>query len=166
MAAQPGPGGNAKTDSTPEMNDRTKPAVMAIPKDGFFKREDGRYGPIFHELRDCGAGMGRYKKSVARGPLSEPNHTLWLSSDLVPRDTQSLFIPEFQRSEIFWFSSGPWNDFCRCARLGRDAQAPIKRRHEPKNGCNYGRISDSLGLLRLINCFATCNSLECDRSVS
>ena len=28
-------------------NDWTKPAAMAIPKDGYFKLEQGRYGPIF-----------------------------------------------------------------------------------------------------------------------
>lgn len=28
-------------------NDWTKPAAMAIPKEGYFKREQGRFGPIF-----------------------------------------------------------------------------------------------------------------------
>ena len=27
--------------------DWTKPAAMAIPKEGYFKREEGRYGPVF-----------------------------------------------------------------------------------------------------------------------
>ena len=27
--------------------DWTKPAAMAIPKEGYFKREDGRYGPLY-----------------------------------------------------------------------------------------------------------------------
>ena len=27
--------------------DWTKPAAMAIPKEGYFKLEQGRYGPIF-----------------------------------------------------------------------------------------------------------------------
>jgi hypothetical protein len=30
-----------------QQNGWSKPAAMAIPKDGFFKREQGRYGPIF-----------------------------------------------------------------------------------------------------------------------
>ncbi len=28
-----------------EKKDWTKPAAMAIPKEGFFKKEEGRYGP-------------------------------------------------------------------------------------------------------------------------
>jgi hypothetical protein len=31
----------------PEKNDWTKPAALAIPKEGFFQLEQGRYGPIF-----------------------------------------------------------------------------------------------------------------------
>src|SRR4029077_18016509 len=34
-----------KTEST--TGDWTKPAAMAIPKEGYFKLEQGRYGPIF-----------------------------------------------------------------------------------------------------------------------
>lgn len=37
-------------------NDWTKPAAMAIPKDGFFKKgqeEPGRYGPIFPKTPAC-----------------------------------------------------------------------------------------------------------------
>ena len=30
-----------------KQQDWTKPAAMAIPKDGFFKLEQGRYGPVF-----------------------------------------------------------------------------------------------------------------------
>ena len=33
--------------STPMKEDWTKPAAMAIPKEGYFKLEKGRYGPIF-----------------------------------------------------------------------------------------------------------------------
>jgi hypothetical protein len=32
---------------TAKQQDWSKPAAMAIPKEGFFKKEDGRYGPIF-----------------------------------------------------------------------------------------------------------------------
>ena len=32
---------------TPQPHDWTQPAAMAIPKEGFFKREQGRYGLIF-----------------------------------------------------------------------------------------------------------------------
>ena len=31
----------------PKQNDWTKPAAMAIPKEGYFKLEKGRYGPVF-----------------------------------------------------------------------------------------------------------------------
>ena len=32
---------------TAQPNDWSKPAAMAIPKEGFFQREQGRYGPVF-----------------------------------------------------------------------------------------------------------------------
>lgn len=32
---------------TATQQDWSKPAAMALPKEGFFKKEDGRYGPIF-----------------------------------------------------------------------------------------------------------------------
>jgi hypothetical protein len=37
----------AEMSDTPQQNDWSKPAAMAIPKEGFFKREQGRYGPLF-----------------------------------------------------------------------------------------------------------------------
>jgi MtN3 and saliva related transmembrane protein len=123
MPTQPGPGGNPKTDSTPEMNGWTRPAAMAIPKEGFFKKEDGRYGPIFHELRNCGAGMGRYK-SLCHAVLFLSLITLCGCQDLVPRDTQSLFIPEFQRSEIFGFLAGLGTTFAAVP----DLVAMLRRR--------------------------------------
>jgi MtN3 and saliva related transmembrane protein len=123
MATKPGPGGNPKTDSTPEMNGWTRPAAMAIPKEGFFKKEDGRYGPIFHELRNCGAGMGRYK-SLWHAVLFLSLITLCGCQDLVPRDTQSLFIPEFQRSEIFGFLAGLGTTFAAVP----DLVAMLRRR--------------------------------------
>src|SRR3954464_3781470 len=38
---------NQATKTEPTTGDWTKPAAMAIPKEGYFKREQGRYGPIF-----------------------------------------------------------------------------------------------------------------------
>ena len=35
--------------ATPTSQDWTKPAAMAIPKEGYFKLEQGRYGPIYPE---------------------------------------------------------------------------------------------------------------------
>src|SRR4030095_2566941 len=32
---------------TPKQNDWSKPAAMAIPKEGYFKLEQGRYGPLY-----------------------------------------------------------------------------------------------------------------------
>jgi hypothetical protein len=42
-----------KQGTTSRHNDWTKPAAMAIPKEGFFKKEDGRYGPIFPRTPAC-----------------------------------------------------------------------------------------------------------------
>jgi hypothetical protein len=36
-----------QTAATPNGNDWTKPAAMAIPEEGYFKLEKGRYGPVF-----------------------------------------------------------------------------------------------------------------------
>jgi hypothetical protein len=33
--------------------DWTKPAAMAIPKEGYFKKEEGRYGPIYPRTPAC-----------------------------------------------------------------------------------------------------------------
>lgn len=38
---------------TPKQNDWTKPAAMAIPKEGYFKLEQGRYGPIYPKTPAC-----------------------------------------------------------------------------------------------------------------
>ena len=35
------------------VQDFTKPAAMAIPKEGYFEREDGRYGPIYPRTPAC-----------------------------------------------------------------------------------------------------------------
>ena len=37
----------------PKESDWTKPAAMAIPKEGYFTREQGRYGPIFPKTPAC-----------------------------------------------------------------------------------------------------------------
>ena len=38
---------------TSKQDDWTKPAARAIPKEGFFKLEQGRYGPIFPKTPAC-----------------------------------------------------------------------------------------------------------------
>ena len=37
----------------PKQEDWTKPAAMAIPKEGFAKAEQGRYGPVFPKTPAC-----------------------------------------------------------------------------------------------------------------
>jgi hypothetical protein len=45
--AQSAASSNEPTKPGPAPADWTKPAAMAIPKEGYFKLEQGRYGPIF-----------------------------------------------------------------------------------------------------------------------
>ena len=56
MATQAVPSGQStksEASATPRENDWTKPAAMAIPKEGYFKVEQGRYGPIFPKTPAC-----------------------------------------------------------------------------------------------------------------
>ncbi len=39
--------------TTPKEKDWSKPAALAIPKEGYFKLEKGRYGPIFPKTPAC-----------------------------------------------------------------------------------------------------------------
>ena len=41
------------TPSTPTDRDWTKPQAMAIPKEGYFKLEKGRYGPVYPRTPAC-----------------------------------------------------------------------------------------------------------------
>ena len=41
------------TPSTPTERDWTKPQAMAIPKEGYFKLEKGRYGPVYPRTPAC-----------------------------------------------------------------------------------------------------------------
>ena len=43
----------APAPATPTSQDWTKPAAMAIPKEGYFKLEQGRYGPIYPKTPAC-----------------------------------------------------------------------------------------------------------------
>jgi hypothetical protein len=38
---------------TPRKTDWTEPQAMAIPKEGYFKVEQGRYGPIYPKTPAC-----------------------------------------------------------------------------------------------------------------
>jgi hypothetical protein len=64
-----------------------------------------------------------------------------------------------------WRSGRIWNDLCCDARPNRNAQAPVERGHEPKNGSNHGCVSGPLGLLRFIDSFATSGAMEHHRGV-
>ena len=55
---------------------------------------------------------------------------------------------------------GIWNDLRGDAGFDRNVQASIKRRHEPKDGCDYGGVSNPLGLLRFIDSFAPGGDME------
>ena len=70
---------------TPKHNDWSKPAAMAIPKEGFFKLEQGRYGPLFpqyprvprlHDHREDqarhGAGGPRVRQEHREGGGGRP----------------------------------------------------------------------------------------------
>src|SRR5437016_12650404 len=94
-----------------------------------------------HARRREGDQMGRFNKLML-AVLVPGLITLCACQDLVPRDTRSLLIPSLRRSEIFGFLAGFGTDLCRRAGLARDAQTSIKRRHEPKDGDNHGRLSD------------------------
>jgi hypothetical protein len=52
MATQPA-SDDSKQGTTHKRNDWTKPAAMAIPKEGYFKLEQGRYGPVFPKTPAC-----------------------------------------------------------------------------------------------------------------
>ena len=48
-----------------------------------------------------------------------------------------------------------WNNLCRYAGPGRNAEAPIERENKPNDGHNHGRLPNPLGLLPLVDSFAT-----------
>ena len=90
--------------------------------------------------------------------------TLYGCQDLVPRDTQSLFFPGLQRSEIFGFLAGFGTTFAAVP----DLVSMLKRRSRagmyPMMAAIMGTFSDPLGLLRDFDCFATSDRMERGRS--
>jgi len=52
-----------------DQNDWTKPQAMAIPKEGYFKPEQGRYGPIFPKTPACYGFTIIAKIIVGREPV-------------------------------------------------------------------------------------------------
>ena len=56
MVTQAVPSGEptkSQAGATPKENDWTTPQAMAIPKEGYFKREEGRYGPMYPKTPAC-----------------------------------------------------------------------------------------------------------------
>jgi hypothetical protein len=45
--------GKLQAGAAPRENDWTKPAAMAIPREGYFTLEKGRYGPVFPRTPAC-----------------------------------------------------------------------------------------------------------------
>jgi len=86
--------------------------------------------------------------------------TLYGCQDLVPRDTQSLFFPGLQRSEIFGFLAGFGTTFAAVP----DLVSMLKRRSRagmyPMMAAIMGTFSDPLGLLRFIDCIPTGDCME------
>ncbi len=53
MATKPIAIDDPKQGTTSRQNDWTKPAAMALPKEGYLKLEQGRYGPVFPKTPAC-----------------------------------------------------------------------------------------------------------------
>jgi hypothetical protein len=68
-------------------------------------------------------------------------------AELIPRDTFSKLFSGFNRSDVIGFVAGLGTTFAANAGLGRNAQAPIQRGHEPQDGGHFGHFSDPLDLL-------------------
>jgi hypothetical protein len=107
--------------------------------------------------------MGRFNSLELAVPFPSLI-TLCGCQDLVPRDTSSLFIPRFQRSEIFGFVAGLGATIAAVPDLVA-MQASVQRWHQPEDGDNHGGLSDPMGLPRFVDCVATRNRMERDRSV-
>lgn len=71
---------------TPKQKDWTKPAAMAIPKVGYFKLEQGRYGPLYPHTPACHGftiiakvkpgrvdAVREYGKSIENAVASDPH---------------------------------------------------------------------------------------------
>jgi len=52
-------------------NDWTKPAAMAIPKEGYFKYEQGNYGPVFPQTPACYGFTGSLKLKDDRAEVGD-----------------------------------------------------------------------------------------------
>src|SRR5271166_6151212 len=115
-------------------------------------------------IQRFGEGYGSVEPSEA-GYFSSVHDGLVRLSGPDAKGQTELARPSYTALRGPRLSGRIWNDLCRAARLDRDAQASLHRGHEPTDGSNHGPLSDPLGLLRLIDCFATGHHLERDRGV-
>ena len=91
--------------------------------------------------------------------------TLCGCQDLVPHDTPSLLDPKFHRSDVVGIVAGFGTTFAAVPDLVAMHQATVKCWHEPKDDGNHGCLSGSMGLLRLVDSFATGDRMERGRGV-
>jgi len=89
--------------------------------------------------------------------------TLGGRQGLVPRDTASLLVPRFQRSEVLGFYRGNEHYLRRCAGPDREVQASVQPGNESKHGGDHGSLSDTLGLPRSVDSFTPGHRVECNR---
>ncbi len=94
----------------------------------------------------------------------KPDYALWLSGLGSSRHIEPTH-PQVSTVRGLRLCGGFGNYLCRRSGLGDDAQASVKCWHEPKDGGNHGRLSDPLGLLWLVDSFATGDRMERGRSV-
>jgi hypothetical protein len=87
--------------------------------------------------------------------------TLCGCQDLVPRDTPSLFIPRFQRSEICGFVAGLGTTFAAVP----DLVAMLRRRSSAGTNPRMAAIMGIFQILRFVDCVATRDRMKRDRSV-
>jgi hypothetical protein len=115
-----------------ELGSAPSSAEAVVDRLGRFDTRNSVPGPA-HARRLSGLGSMRY---------------------IEPVYTQVSTIRDLRLCDRFW------NDLCRRARFGRDAQASVECRHEPKNGGDHERFSGPLGVLRFVDSFATDDRVE------
>jgi hypothetical protein len=104
------------------------------------------------------------QKSDTPSRRLEPDYSLWLCGLGSARHGQFV-CSRVSTFRDLWFPGGLRDNFCRRAGFARNAQAPVQRGHEPKDGGHYGRFPDPLGLLWPANSLETGDRMErCGRA--
>ena len=94
--------------------------------------------------------------SLTLGVLVLSVITLSGCEDLAVRDMASLLVPRFQRSEILGFVAGFGTTFAAVP----DLVTMVQCRDQSEDGGHHGRLSNGLGLLRVVDSVATGDCLE------